>query len=457
MNDFAGKRVLVVGLGISGFSAARVLSSLEAKVRVTESSSTEAILERAEALRHESIEVETGSHDHDRLDADIAVASPGIPLDAAVVQTLRKRGIELIGEFELGYRLRPDLSYLAVTGTNGKTTTTSLLSTMLDETGMRVLTAGNIGLPLAEAVVGAPGDAVVAVEVSSFQLATTDGFRPKVGVLLNVAEDHTDWHGSFENYVVAKGRIVENQQPGDVFVYNAEDAHAVKVAAGARSRTVPFSAVGSAAGGAGVAEGEMTWQGKPLIAASELPLVGRAGVEDTAAAAAAALSFGADREAVVRAIKSFRPLGHRLEVVAQTEGIVFIDDSKATNPHATVAAVADLTDVVLIAGGRAKGIDLAPMAQVVPPVTAVIAMGEAAEEVSEVFGELVTVERARDMQDAVSRALELVPPEGSVVLSPGCASLDMYESYAQRGEDFARAVRAAIGDRRWTRRSRRGR
>jgi UDP-N-acetylmuramoylalanine--D-glutamate ligase len=171
---------------------------------------------------------------------------------------------------------------------------------------------------------------------------------------------------------------------------------------------------------------------------------GGAGPPAAAAAAAAALSFGADREAVVRAIKTFRPLGHRLETVARAGGITFIDDSKATNPHAAVAAVADMTKVVLIAGGRAKGIDLGPMAGCVPPVTAVVAIGEAAEEVRDVFEKLVPVEQAGDMDEAVLRAIDLVPIGGSVVLSPGCASLDMYESYAQRGEDFARAVRVAI-------------
>ncbi|MGH2694010.1 MAG: UDP-N-acetylmuramoyl-L-alanine--D-glutamate ligase [Actinomycetota bacterium] len=441
----AGKRVLVVGLGVSGFAAARALAGLDSKVRVTEGGESAAIAERARVLRSEGIEVETGGHDLGRLDADLAVISPGIAPIAAVARALRAEGIETIGEIELAWRLgRCD--FLAITGTNGKTTTTSLLAAMLQEAGVPSAAAGNIGLPLIEAVFAIPEGGVIAVEASSFQLATIVRFRPEVAVLLNVAEDHTDWHGTFFDYAAAKARIVENQEATDTFVFNVEDARAVEVAGAARSRLVPFSARRAVEHGIGVEGGHIVFGGTRLIAAEDVPLRGEAGLEDTVAACGAAMAYGIDAQSLVRAIKSFRPPAHRLEVVAELAGVTYVDDSKATNPHATVAATRGLSDVVLIAGGRSKGIDLSSMAATVPPVIAVIALGEAQDEIAKVFSDLVPVERAHTMDEAVALARKLAVRGGSVLMSPGCASLDMYESYVQRGEDFARAVRSVLGE-----------
>jgi UDP-N-acetylmuramoylalanine--D-glutamate ligase len=445
VTELAGKRVLVVGLGVSGFAAARALEGLDAKVSVSESSESAAIAERARALRSEGIDVETGGHRLEDLDADLAVISPGIPPTAPIVQALGRAGIETIGEIELAWRLAR-CEFLAVTGTNGKTTTTSLLAAMLQEAGVPSVAAGNIGLPLIEAVFAIPEDGVVVVEASSFQLATIVRFRPKVAVLLNVAEDHTDWHGTFFDYAAAKARIVENQEADDVFVFNAEDRKAVDIAQGARSRLVPFSARRAVTDGIGVEGGDIVYEGVPVAAVDDLPLRGEAGLEDTVAACGAALAYGIDVQPLVRAIKSFRPLAHRLEVVAEQAGVAYVDDSKATNPHATVAATRGLRDVVLIAGGRSKGIDLSSLSATVPPVIAVIAIGEAQDEIAKVFSDLVPVERARTMDDAVARARRFAISGGSVLLSPGCASLDMYESYVQRGEDFARAVRSVLGE-----------
>ncbi|MGH2730360.1 MAG: glutamate ligase domain-containing protein, partial [Actinomycetota bacterium] len=196
--------------------------------------------------------------------------------------------------------------------------------------------------------------------------------------------------------------------------------------------------------GAGLVDGNLVWRGDVIISAEDVPLPGRAGLEDAIAAACAALEYGVDRHAVARAIKSFRPLAHRLEVVAAADDITFVDDSKATNPHATLSAVQGMSNVVLIAGGRAKGIDLSKLAETVPPVTGVVVLGEASDALAKVFEGLVPVTRADSMLAAVRAARSMVKRPGSVLLSPGCASLDMYESYAQRGEDFARAVRAVI-------------
>ena len=443
MSEFAGKRVLVVGLGVSGLSAARALLELDAKVRVTESSATPAVMKRAQQLLELGAEVETGGHDLSLIDADVAILSPGIPPSADVVQALTREGIETYSEIELAFRLAA-CDFIAVTGTNGKTTTTSLLASILQEGGIPTAAAGNIGWPLIDAISSVPAGGAIAVEVSSFQLAGIRHFRPTVAILLNVAEDHTDWHGSVDAYTRAKGRIVENQSPDDVFLPNALDMAAMSIAATAPSRVVPFSSETALDDGIGVDGSEVVWQGRSVLSTGDIPLQGRGGIEDVLAAAGAALEYGVDDRAVARAVKAFRPLAHRLEVIAESDGVTYIDDSKATNPHATVAAVRGLTDVVLIAGGRSKGIDLTPLASIVPPVIAVVALGEARDEVARVFDPLVPVERAESMDDAVRLAVARSVSGGSVLLSPGCASLDMYESYAARGEHFARAVRDII-------------
>jgi UDP-N-acetylmuramoylalanine--D-glutamate ligase len=443
MSALAGKRVLVVGLGVSGFAAARALVEVDAKVRVTEGAESEATRLRAQALLAEGVEVETGGHDLERLDADLAVLSPGIPPSAPIVRALRREGVALWGEVELAFRLGV-CDFLAVTGTNGKTTTTSLLASMLKEGGVPSVAAGNIGLPLVEAVAKIPESGAIAVEVSSFQLATIERFRPRIGVLLNVAEDHTDWHGSFDDYVAAKGRIVENQTEEDVFLPNRRDDAAMRIAAHTLATVVPFSGEEVPEGGVGVGDGWLVWKEAEIVPVADVPLAGIAGLEDAAAAAGAALEYGVDGQAVARAIKGFRPLAHRLELVAEVDGVRYLDDSKATNPHATLSALRGLSDVVLIAGGRSKGIDLAPLRQAAPALISVIAIGEAAPELKGIFEGLVPFEIARSMDEAVALAIAHSRPGVSVLLSPGCASLDMYESYAARGEAFARAVGEAI-------------
>jgi UDP-N-acetylmuramoylalanine--D-glutamate ligase len=428
---------------MSGFSAARALIELDAKVRVTESGSGPALQQRADALVSMGAEVEIGGHDLALLDADVAILSPGIPPTADVVVALRQAGVESFSEVELAYRLAR-CDFLAITGTNGKTTTTSLLAAILQEAGVATAAAGNIGFPLIDAIANVPEGGAIALEVSSFQLAAIGRFRPKVAVVLNVAEDHTDWHGSFREYADAKARIIANQTSEDVFLPNAEDGEATAMGHKATARVVPFSAYRSMPDGIGIDGDSVLWRGTQVLSVSDVPLPGMTGLEDVVAAAGAALEYGVDPRAVARAVKSFRPLAHRLEVVAEYDDVTYIDDSKATNPHATQAAVKGLKDVVLIAGGRSKGIDLSPLATTVPPVVAVVALGEARAEVAKVFDGLVPVETVDSMSAAVERAVARSIRGGSVLLSPGCASLDMYESYVARGEDFARAVKELI-------------
>jgi UDP-N-acetylmuramoylalanine--D-glutamate ligase len=408
-------------------------------VWVTEGATNPAIEERATRLRALGVPVETGGHSFHDVDADVAVVSPGIPPAAPILEHLRGAEVRIVGEVELAASFIA-APIIAVTGTNGKTTTTALIAKMLEEAGRPTIAAGNIGTPLIEAARMESGRAVVAAEVSSFQLWSIETFRPRVAVLLNIAEDHTDWHGSLDVYAQTKARIFENQTRDDVLVYNTDDQLVASLIEPARSRKVPFSASRPVPDGIHVDGDAVVWRGTTVFSVNDIPMAGAAGIEDGLAAAAAVLEFGVEADAVARGLKSFEPLPHRLRIVARHRGVTYIDDSKATNPHATLAAVRGLENVVLIAGGRSKGIDLAPLIETVPPVVAVIALGEAQDEIERVFAHSVPVERARDMRDAVRRAHARSSSRGSVLLAPACASLDMYENYAARGRAFADAV-----------------
>jgi UDP-N-acetylmuramoylalanine--D-glutamate ligase len=317
---------------------------------------------------------------------------------------------------------------------------------MLEESGRPTIAAGNIGTPLVEASKLTSDEAVVAAELSSFQLWSIDTFRPRVAVLLNIAEDHMDWHGSLEVYGQAKARIFENQTEDDALVYNADDERVTALVEPARSRKLAFSASQKLPDGICVEAEAVVWRGSSIFSIHDIPMPGAAGREDALAAAGAVLEFGIEPDAVARGLKSFEPLPHRSQVVARHAGVTYIDDSKATNPHATLAAVRGLENVVLIAGGRSKGIDLSVLAAAVPPVVAVVALGEAQEELERVFAQSVPVERALDMNDAVRRAHARSSSRGSVLLAPACASLDMYENYAARGRAFVQAVQDLVNE-----------
>ncbi len=327
----------------------------------------------------------------------------------------------------------------AVTGTNGKTTVTTLVTAMLGASGISSISAGNIGTPMIEAVTS-PVEVVVA-EVSSFQLQFTETFRPEVSCWLNLAPDHLDWHPTFAHYAEAKSRIWAHQQAGDTAVFNVDDPLVVKASTRvpAGVRRVGFS--GSAEASFGVAGGCLVGpEGEPLIEIGELPRALPHDVANSVAAAAVALSCGATRAGCRRALTTTPVLPHRVGFVAAIDGVRWFDDSKATTPASVLAAVAGFASVVLIAGGRNKGLDLRSLAATTPPVHAVVAIGEAAPEVEAVFHRSVPVATAATMESAVELAADMARPGDAVLLSPGCASFDWYPSYAARGDHFAAIV-----------------
>jgi UDP-N-acetylmuramoylalanine--D-glutamate ligase len=434
---FAGQRVVVVGAGVAGASAARVLAAEGATVRVSESR-PESELSTVAALRDAGVEMLTGGHDPSHLDgATLVVTGPGVPARSSILAWAHERRLPVWSEMELGARLAR-APYIAVTGTNGKTTTTGMIEACLRAWGIDAVACGNIGHPFPEAA--REGHEVLVVECSSFQLRMQRSFHPRVSVLLNLAPDHLDEHGSFDAYADAKARIFARQVRDDTHVGNRDDP-----AAAARSSAARCDLVWFRAGAPG--EREVGFDGDGLVAhltsEPELlgPVVGSAGFRaDAAAAAAASLAFGAPPRAVREGLQGFESAPHRGQVAAIVDGVRFVDDSKATNVHAALAAIDGVEDAVLVAGGTAKGVDLSPLVGGADHLRAVVAIGEAGPELVRVFDGLLPARAAASIEDAVRTAFDLARPDGTVLLAPACASWDQFRDYAERGDRFAAAA-----------------
>ncbi len=424
---------VVVGLGVTGRAVARLLGSEGWRVVVVEDRPTADTARAADELG-----AVVGSL-ADVAGADLVVPSPGVAPAHPVHAAAAAAGVPVVSEIELAWRAAAvaGKTLVAVTGTNGKTTVTTLVASMLARSGCTAVAAGNIGLPLVEAV-GRDVEVVVA-EVSSFQLQYVERFRPAVAVWLNVAEDHLDWHPSMEHYAGAKARVWANQGDGDVAVANADDP---VVAKAATSAPVPVVTFGIDQGDYRVADGALcTPEGERVLPVDQLPRALPHDVANALAATAAARAAGADLEGCRAALAGFTGLPHRLQLVAEIDGVRYYDDSKATTPSSVLAALRSFGSVVLVAGGRNKGLALDVLAEEAGRVRAVVAIGQAAHEIEAAFRGAAPVTTASSMDAAVAAAAAAARPGDAVVLSPGCASFDWYGSYAERGDDFARAVR----------------
>ena len=446
MIELAHKRVLVVGLGRSGIAAALLCAARGARVTVTDKRS-QAGLGAALVQLPAGVTHELGGHKRETfLGADLIVVSPGVP-EIPELAAARAAGVEITGELELASQF-VSATIVAITGTNGKSTVTTLVGEMLRATGRPTFVGGNLGEPLAEAV-GTPAAAeggFCVVEVSSFQLETVGAFHPRVAVLLNITPDHLDRYDGLDGYAAAKARVFAAQTPDDFAVVNFDDPLAVRASAAARSRRDGFSIRQSLATGA--------WLGGPLMLklANQPPesypadlawLLGQRHNQANALAALLAARLAGATPAEARAgLLAFRPLAHRMELVAEADGIAYYDDSKGTNVGAVVAALDGFPrQVVLIAGGRDKGGDYAPLAEALGRVgRAAILIGEAADKMQAAFEGVVPVERAPTLEAAVDSARRLARPGDAVVLSPACSSFDMFRDYAHRAEVFRGAV-----------------
>jgi UDP-N-acetylmuramoylalanine--D-glutamate ligase len=437
-----GKQVTVVGAARSGVAAAQLLVTRGASVTLTDVRSE--IPEEA-ALRAAGVGIELGGHSAATLmDADIIVLSPGVPPNQPAIAAARAAGVHVMGELELASRwLRGRI--VAITGTKGKSTTTTLAGRMLEAGGFKVLVGGNIGAALSSQVEASTEDTIHVVEASSFQLESVETFKPWIAVLLNFSPDHLDRHTSIEEYAAAKSRIFVNQATADWAVLNADDPAVAGIASGTASRRLMFSMSDSLASGVLVRGNDIvrrTAEGdQELVPLSSVQLLGRHLIADVLAASAVASIVGVDSEAMTRAVAGFSGLEHALEPVTEIGGVLFVNDSKATNIEAASRAIQSFPSLVAIMGGRFKGGDFGQLTELLAERRAqVVAIGEASELIQAAFDGVVPVLTAGDMSSAVRTAFACASPGTTVVLAPACASFDMFRDYAERGRIFKQEV-----------------
>ena len=438
----SGQRVVVVGAARSGVAAAHLLVTRGASVVLTDTRET---IEPADELRRAGVVLELGGHRPETLaGADLIVLSPGVSPRQVDVAAARAAGVPVIGEVELASRWLAG-RIVAVTGTKGKSTTTTLIGRMLEAGGLKASVGGNIGVPLSAQVDASTPEVIHVVEASSFQLETTERFRPWIAVLLNLSADHLDRHESIEEYAAAKGRIFANQQADDFAIVNVDDAPSAALAV-TRARLVPLSPSAAIADGIVVTAETIAHRrggiDTPLVPVSAVRLLGRHLLTDVAAAAAVAEIAGVGPDAMQRAVEGFTGLEHALEPVSSIQGVGFVNDSKATNIESAARAIESFDQgLVVILGGRFKGGDFGALrAPLVARNASVVAIGEAAPLVTAALASSVPVRDAASLDDAVRLGFAMSPPGGTVLLAPACASFDMFADYAERGRRFKDAV-----------------
>ena len=432
---------LVVGFGVHGRAVAGALAARGCDVRVVDDRADTGQLEQAQALGVEHLGVVDVAELRQLVSGSRAVfPTPGLAESHALFDAARDSSTPVAGEFDLA-RVWDDRPLVAITGTDGKTTVTMVTTAMLVASDVAAVAAGNTDVPLVTAIAD-PGPEVFVVEASSFRLAATRRFAPRVATWLNFGEDHLDVHRSLRSYEAAKARIFANQSPSDLALGSADDPVVLRHLVGP-ARTATF---GLHRGDHRVVAGELVVAGTPVAAVDQLWRSLPHDCTNLLAAAVTALEVGASLDGIAAAMVDFRGLPHRVELVAAADDVRWYDDSKATTPHAVAAAVNGFSSVVLVAGGRNKGLDLAPLARLAPRLRALVAIGEATPELAAAFaGTDVPVRQAASMERAVEHAAEVARPGDAVVLSPGCASFDWYTNYAERGDDFAHRVRTLLG------------
>jgi UDP-N-acetylmuramoylalanine--D-glutamate ligase len=444
--DLNGKRVLVVGLGKSGVASALFLKAHGARVTVSDTKTGDELHSEIPVLLDHGITVETGGHGERTFRGqDLIVVSPGIPLDAPALVQARALGGSVIGEIELAARfLRGTI--IAITGSNGKTTTTTLTGEIMTAGGFSALVGGNIGTPAIALAERATPESVIVLEVSSFQLETIHSFRPKVAVILNVTPDHLDRHRTFEAYVDAKARILENQQSADLAVLNAADPTCVRLAARTKAQVFWFSRQKEVQQGAWVFDGSILFRDgarqREIMLVSEIPLKGAHNLENVLAAVCAGVLMGCAPEKIRQAVREFKAVEHRLEYVATIRGVDYYNDSKATNVDATIKALESFpANIHLILGGKDKGSDYTLLDDLLRQrAKRVYTIGAAAAKIeSQIKG--VEVVHADTLENALRKANAVAEPGDVVLLAPACASFDQFKNYEQRGQVFKEIVR----------------
>ncbi|MCE5313614.1 MAG: UDP-N-acetylmuramoyl-L-alanine--D-glutamate ligase [Armatimonadota bacterium] len=454
MSGYNDKSIAVIGMARTGLAVAEVMRELGARTMLYDKKDASQLAEAIDFADRIGAEVRAGSDSVDLDGIDLVVPSPGVPKSMPVFAEAERRGIEVISEIELAYRLSK-APIIAITGTNGKTTTTVLTGQIMMADGRDTYIAGNvvagdIRLPLVTAAHKATADSVIVAEISTFQLEWITSFKPKVAMLLNVTSDHMDRHASIEEYAGLKARIFENQSGGDFAVTNAENAFTASLASGLKGRVLMFGRKSDISEG-GFVRGDdliVRLDGVETVVCtrSDIPLRGEHNVENVLAASCAALAMGVKPESILKAVREFKPVEHRLESVAVIDGVEYINNSMCTNVDAAVRSVEAIDEPqIIIAGGKDKGSDYAPLGEAFKrKAKHVVLIGADAGLIDAAARKagFEAISRAGSMQEAVEIARKLAEPGDVVVLTPGCASFDMFNSFEHRGQVFKEAVQS---------------
>lgn len=445
--ELKGRNALVVGMARTGVATARFLAARGARVVVTEKRPASALTTEIEALRSRGVDTECGGHSEGRfLTADLIVPSPGVPLSLPGLKKARERGIEIISELELAWRFLRG-TVVAVTGSNGKTTTVSLLGKVFSDAGRAVQVGGNIGQPLVGLVDSSRDDTVNVVEVSSFQLEAITSFRPRVAALLNITPDHLDRHANMSEYVAAKARLFGYQRDDDFAIFNADDRYCAEMAPEVQAQRFWFSRRRGLDVGTFVREGWVVFSNGPeqqsILPSEEIPLPGAHNLENVLAAVCAARLLEVPGESIRKSVGQFAGVEHRLEFVVEIDGVRYINDSKATNVDAALKALeAFPANLIVILGGKDKGGDFRPLQALLRErARQALLIGAARDKIADQLNDAVPAESLETLPQAVERAAEIARPGDVVLLAPACASFDQFENYEHRGRVFKEEVR----------------
>lgn len=451
--DIKGKNVLVLGAAVTGIPTALELYNMGCNVTLNDCKPLAQLDEYIHELDNLSVEIITGGHPIELAsNCDFIVISPGVPTDIPLVKEAKKIGKEVISEVELAYKMtRTPIA--AITGTNGKTTTTALLGEIMKESGRKTFVVGNIGNPIIKEVKNAAPEDLFVLEVSSFQLETTVHFRPKVCAILNITPDHLNRHKTLENYIDAKTKIFRNQKQEDYTVLNWDDEQTRKLSSLTKSKTLFFSRKDILDEGAYVENGYLTISYKNkkerIIDIKDIFIPGEHNLENALAASLMAYCLGVEAHTIQKVLKEFKGVEHRIEYVTEIDGVIYYNDSKGTNPDSSIKAIKTMTrPTILIAGGYDKGSDFDEFVSYFKgKVKALILLGETADKIKESAEKagFYNIYKVSDMEEAVKKGKELATPGDCVLLSPACASWDMFKNFEERGNVFKDAVRRLRG------------
>ncbi len=440
-----GRNIGIIGMARSGMAAALLAKELGGKPFVSDSANAKLLTQQTALLERNGIPYETDYHSERLLACDYIVLSPGVSPEIKISQAAREKGIPLFSELEFAsWVCRAKI--VAVTGSNGKTTTTTLLGEIFSEAGYHTAVCGNIGKPFSEVVAHLDDKSVAVVEVSTFQLETIADFKPAVALILNLTPDHLDRHGTFERYKALKYRIAENQTEDDFLLLNKDDEEIRRDAIATKAKKDYFTTTDDASALVFVRNDTLHTRKNgtptPVIDCRDIFIPGPHNLQNAAAAVGAATLFGISPEVMAEVLKRFRGVEHRLEPIGQVAGIHFVNDSKATNIDSVCWALRSIkTPLYLIAGGRDKGNDYQPLVECGKnKIQGIVAIGEAKEKIFNALGQTFPVLFAETMEEAVRKCFELAHPSETVLLSPGCASFDMFENFEHRGRVFKEAV-----------------